>query len=463
MSEPLPFDFDEEVAAPVGERTWTVGQLADRVSSLLAEAFPDQIWVEGEIANLQRPKSGHVYFTLVDADPDTPRPDAALGVTLFSHQKEYVNRVLRRAGGSVRMDDGVRIRIKGTVEHYARKGEVRLRMTSIDPAYTLGTLASERDRVLAQLRSEGLLGRNAALTLVQPQLRIGLVTSSGSAAHHDVMAELDGTAVGFEVVLVDARVQGADAPASLVAALTEVVRHRVDVVLLVRGGGARTDLAAFDHESVARAVAVCPVPVFTGVGHEIDTTAVDTVAHAAHKTPTAAAAAVALRAREAVAHLEQSQVRLTGSAVAALRRADERLTMASRHVVLGVRADLLHAGQSLNAAANRARQSSAAVLDRAGHHLDATGVSATERARRALRVADAHLTGAGAAIRANDPRRTLARGYSITRQEDGRVVTSIAALAPGALLRTEMSDGEVGSTVTTLHPATHPITSDGEP
>jgi len=450
VSEPLAFDFDDVVPA-AGEFTWTVGQLAEQVSLVLGEAFPDHIWVEGTIANLQRPKSGHVYFSLVE-----PGSDAELGVTLFSHQREYVNRVLRRAGGSVRMDDGVRIRIKGALEHYARRGQVRLRMSSIDPAFTLGTLAGERERVLAQLQAEGLVGLNGALHLVEPQLRIGLVTSSGSAAHHDVMAELDATAVGFEVVLVDARVQGDDAPPTLVAALLEVVHHGVDVVLLVRGGGARTDLAAFDTDAVARAVALCPVPVFTGVGHEIDTTAVDIVAHTAYKTPTAAAAAVALRAREASARLDDCQARLRVAAAAALSRTDHRLSTASRHVVLGVRADLGHSDRFLIATGSRVGALARTQLDRAGHHLATVGPAAAERAHRAVRIAETHLEGAAAAARANDPRRALTRGYSITRDVDGRVVASLAALQPGALLRTELADGEVGSTVTSVSPSPPP-------
>lgn len=448
MSEPLPLDLGAPVPDLPGEPTWTVDQLAAQVSAALGAAFPDQIWVEGVIADLKRSQNGHVYFSLVE-----PGSDAALGVTLFAHQKEYVNRVLRRAGGSVRMVDGVRIRIKAAVEYYARRSQVQLRMSSIDPAFTLGALTLERDRVLAQLREEGLVGLNGTRPLADPQLRIGLVTSSGSAAHHDVMAELDAAGVGFEVLLVDARVQGADAPDTLVAALTEVVRHSVDVVLLVRGGGARTDLAAFDHESVARAVGVCPVPVFTGVGHEIDTTAVDVVAHTAYKTPTAAAAAVALTARDALTRIDGCQARLHAAASTALGRSDDWLSTASRHVVLGVRADLNHAHHSLAAAGSRVGLMARSQLDRSARHLSTIGPTTTERAHRALRMAATQLESAAAAARANDPRRALTRGYSITRGADGRVVASASEIEPGALLRTELADGEVDSTVTSVHPS----------
>ena len=165
-------------------------------------------------------------------------------------------------------------------------------MTDIDPAFTLGRLAADRDRLLRLLDAEGLLGRQAALSRPLVPLRVGLVTAGGSAAEHDVMDELRRSGLGFRVVRADARVQGPTAPRSVAWGLRAVAARGADVVLLVRGGGATTDLAAFDSEVIARAVAGLDTPVLTGIGHDIDRSVADEVAHAAYKTPTACAQAV---------------------------------------------------------------------------------------------------------------------------------------------------------------------------
>ena len=164
---------------PDEPHVYTVSELQSEIRSLLEEDY-HSIWVEGEIRDLSRPASGHVYFNLVDAETD----DAAapmLPVTLFASDKFAVNRVLQRSG-AVRMTDGVQVRIRGQVSHYAVRGTVQLRMTWIDTDYTLGKLAAERERLIRTLDQRGLLEKNRSLPLPLVPLRVGLITSGGSAA-----------------------------------------------------------------------------------------------------------------------------------------------------------------------------------------------------------------------------------------------------------------------------------------
>ena len=135
--------------------TYTVRELAKAVSRAVAHAFPDEIWVQGEIRDLSRASSGHVYFTLLDSEDESG--PAALPVTLFESDKVAVNRVLARSG-AVRMTDGVEVRIRGRVSHYAARGTIQLRMTWIDPDFTLGKLAAARDRLIKSLKESGLVG-----------------------------------------------------------------------------------------------------------------------------------------------------------------------------------------------------------------------------------------------------------------------------------------------------------------
>ena len=175
------------------------------IARALQRAFPDEVWVSGEIRNLNRPASGHVYFTLVDADAGEPVPQ--LPVVLFAGDKEAVNRALVRVSAG-RMVDGMQVRIRGTVGHQPGRGVVQLRMRWIDTEYTLGRLAAERRQVLERLAAAGLLDRQVSLPLPVAPRRIGLVTSVGSAAHADFLDELRHSGFGFVVMESHATVQG---------------------------------------------------------------------------------------------------------------------------------------------------------------------------------------------------------------------------------------------------------------
>src|SRR5581483_2833992 len=266
------------------EPTYSVAELSSGIGAVLSRAFPDEVWVQGEIANISRPPSGHVYFDLVG-------DGCSLAVTLWATDRQVVNAVLRRAGGAVRMTDGTEVRIRVSVSWYAERGRVSLRMLSIDTAYTLGRLAEARELLLNNLAAEGLLRRQDALEVPPVPLRVALITSDGSAAAHDFLRTLEASGHAWKVTLLDARVQGVEAEPSILAALDAACRAAppFDAVCLVRGGGARTDLAVFDREAVARAIALAPVPVWTGIGHELDTTVADAVANRSFRTPTACA------------------------------------------------------------------------------------------------------------------------------------------------------------------------------
>ncbi|MCB1006829.1 MAG: exodeoxyribonuclease VII large subunit, partial [Acidimicrobiales bacterium] len=270
--------------------TLTVSELSTRIGAVIRKGFGGPVWVEGEIHGLSRPASGHVYFDLVEPSATGRRQAASVPVVLWESDKHGVNQTLKQSGAGLRMTDGLAVRIRGTVSFYNAQSRVQLQMSAIDPAYTLGRMAAERDRLLQALAAEGLLDANARRPLPAVPLRVGLVTSDGSAACEDFLHELEASALGFRVSVVHARVQGNLAAATVASALRVAADQDVDVVALVRGGGSRSDLAAFDSELIARAIAHLPVPVLTGVGHETDDSVADAVAHTRYKTPTACAA-----------------------------------------------------------------------------------------------------------------------------------------------------------------------------
>ena len=459
--------FDDPAVGTVPDPTYSVGELSDAIGQALRASFRDEVWVRGEIHDLSRPASGHVYLTLVEQREDGSK--ASLSVMLSAANKVAVNRALTRAGGGVRMVDGTEVRIRGRLDWYGPRGQLQLRMTAIDPAYTLGQLEVARAALLARLQEEGLLGRNKARPMPLVPLRVGLVTSRGSAAEADFLDELTRSGLAFHVIAVDVRVQGAGAARSVARGIASAAGRACDVIAVVRGGGARTDLAAFDDEQVARAIAQAPVPVLTGVGHEIDRSVADEVAHTAEKTPTACAQ---LLVAHVTAHL--ARVEDTWAVIARLAQRDvldhaAALRTRARRAERSVRACLAEADRRLDDRATRARRAGVSATGRAEQRLgrdlgrltgasriqlrDAT--SATDaldrrvvaRAPRALVEAERLLDGAEARVRALDPARALARGWSITTTADGQLVRSPSDVQPGDALITRLASGEVRSTV----------------
>jgi exodeoxyribonuclease VII large subunit len=382
------------------------------------------VWVRGEIQQFRKFKSGHTYFELVEKDGERDRVRAALSVALWRDNRPAVNQMLRETPG-IKIGDGVEVRIRGRVEYYPVTGRLQLIMSAIDPVFTVGKLAADRERVLRALTEEGVLRRNAAIEMPLVPLRVGLVSSGGSAAYGDFVHGLESSGHRFRVAHVDVRVQGAGSPRRIVYALKQLAGRELDVVVVVRGGGARSDLAPFDSELVARAITEMPVPVLTGIGHEVDRTVTDEVAHTCCKTPTAVADLLVELVDDYCSRLARVAHRVSA-------RAHSACVMASRE---------------LQDAARRVHRGVPVALSRERRLLDAHRRRASDAGRRGVRDAQHRLDMAEAQLRALDPRRVLERGYTITRAADGSVLRSATSVRGGDELVTETADGSVRSRV----------------
>ncbi len=461
--------------AEVVDPTWTVADLSKAVGNVLEQAFPGEIWVRGEIRELPPPGDGrrarpHLYFDLIEPAPPGQRPRAVLPVVLWSTDRKRVNADLRRSGVRVSaMDNGVEVRIRGRMRWWAPGGRPQLQMTGIDPEYTLGRLAADRAAVLAALAADDLLDRNARLVLPPVPERIGLVTSFGSAAQADVRRVLEAAGLSHLLVEADARTQGPAAIETVPLALAAAVDAGASLVLLVRGGGSRVELAAFDNEEIARAVATCPVPVITGIGHEVDESVADRVAHTACATPTAAAALVVGGVAAARDRTEALWAAIGAASRRAVRAEGDRLAVRGRHIATHAGGALRTAEAGHRSLSTRLRRRGPAGLSRATARLDALGTSLGRGTRRDLGDADRAVTAAAdrlarrpgplldragrdlvgveARVRAVDPARALARGWSITYTATGELVRSAADAGPGTELVTRLADGEVRSRV----------------
>ncbi|MFL6242013.1 MAG: exodeoxyribonuclease VII large subunit, partial [Acidimicrobiia bacterium] len=381
------------------EPTLSVTELNTTIRDAIRGAIPENVWVRGEVQGFRESRAGHVYFQLVEKDERRNRVQAALDVALFRSHLMTVHAALRKVPG-VELADDVEVRVKGHIDVYPPTGRLQLIMTGIDPVFTAGALAANRDRVLRQLEAEGLLRANAAHALTEVPLRIGLVTSAASAAYHDFLEELDASGFAFRVGVCDVRVQGANAPRRVVWALRRLARiaDAFDAVVVVRGGGSRADLAPFDSDDVARAIAAMPVPVLTGIGHEIDRSVADEVAHTASKTPTACAQVLVERVMEFVYRLDD----------------------VSRGVVHHARSNCALALRELRDCARRARRGPPVALTRELAVVERHRVRAEELGNRAVKQATATLDGS---------ERTLSSaGGRLARAEDRRLDAAAARL-----------------------------------
>ena len=446
------------------EPTYSVSQLCGEVRDFLAEAFP-AVWVVGEAQRVRPSARGHVYFELVEKG-DRDEIVGKLDVVIWQRDFQKVQRLL--AASEQRLTDGVQIRCRGSIDFYAPGGRLQLCVREVDPAFTLGLLERRRRETLAALTAAGLLEKNRGLPLSELPFTLALITSHGSAAYHDFLSGLAESGYGFRVLFLHAAMQGKEAEREVVSALAALAGLGVDCAVLIRGGGSRTDLAAFDSRSIAEAIARAPFPVLTGLGHEIDQSIADLTAHTAFKTPTKVAEFLIERMARAELQLEEVRRRLLREAQEPLRAGREALGRAERGVHLarmrlaaaGARIDehartLARLGRSALREAERRREALssrlAEIAPRRLAGLEKARVYLGERiagaGRGRLREAAATVQGIERLCQQLDPQRTLERGFSLTRDAAGALVRQPGQARPGDLVTTRVAGGDFKSRV----------------
>ncbi len=407
-------------------QVWTVSALMLAGSDALAARF-GAVAVRGELSGFTRAGSGHCYFTLKDDQGQA----ALLRCAMF-----------RRAASMLAFApaDGHRVELRGRLDVYAARGELQLIVESLERVGA-GSLYEEFLRLRARLEAQGLFAAERKRPLPAHAHTLGVITSLGAAALHDVVAAFARRAPQVRLIIYPSLVQGAQAPAALVAALQTAARHgQAQALLLVRGGGSLEDLWAFNDERVVHAIAQCPLPVVCGVGHESDVTLADLAADLRAPTPTAAAELAAVPQAELLAEVQaQSQ---------ALSRALQRR-------LAGLAQGLDHQALRLGTPAAVWRQQSQrldALAHRLQHALQPALLAArTAQAHHALRLRRAvaaqlrrqhqSLVAGAARIQALNPERVLQRGYAWVEDAQGHAIVSSRALNPGKTVRAVWADG----------------------
>ena len=421
--------------------TFTVAELADAIDQVLRKGFRDGAWVRGEIEGFQQRPNGHVYFSLAERGE---AGNATLPVVLFAGTLARMRPLLARH--RMRLANGLAVRVHVRIEFYAPSGRVSLVMDGLDPTYTLGQLAAGRDQLMRVLVAEGLLDANKRRRLSTAPLVLGVVTSVGSAAWHDLVHELEGSGIGFHLLAAHTTVQGEGAVGGIVGAINALARLAPDLILVVRGGGSRTDLATFDDERIARAIATCSVPVWTGLGHEIDRAVADDVAHSSHKTPTACAAALVSRVNEVQRQANATWSSIVVESAAGLDRAERRLDESTLRVARRTEGAVLAARARLAADARQLARAAVRVTDETDRRTARHIAMLSTAARAGVREAERFVSLSESRVAVLDPALALARGWSITRRADGALVRSVHDVRAGEQLEITVADGTIQGT-----------------
>ena len=395
---------------------FTVTELNRQVRLLLEQRFP-LFWVSGEVSNLTRAASGHVYFSLKDAQ-------AQVRCVMFRSRAQSL---------PWQLENGQQVEAQALVTLYEARGDFQLNVEGMRRA-GIGRLYELFVQLREKLAREGLFDAEIKRELPRFPRRVGLITSPQAAALRDVIAAFARRAPHVELIVYPTLVQGAEAPAAIVTALgTSSARNECDLLLIVRGGGSIEDLWAFNNEAVARAIAahcaVSPAPIISGIGHETDTTIADYVTDRRAATPTAAAELASAGWFEAAAELAG----LTG----ALRRSMQAALETRMQTVDRLALRLLHPAQRL--ASSRQR------VELRTHRLRQAMHQLTTRQRD-------RLSRCSGALSALSPLATLQRGYSIVRTADGKIVRDAGQLAAGATLQLRFAAGEATAVVKQPHP-----------
>jgi len=270
------------------ERVYTISELNSVVRNLLREEFSDYIWVCGEIQDLrERKDKPHIYFKLVQKHPELDEIIAQIKAIIFEEAKKKIFLRMREASPQFELKNNIEVKVLCKVEFYAKRGEIRLFVFDIDPFYTLGKLAQAKARIIENLKRKGLLEKNKQLEFPLLPLRIGLITSFDSAAYHDFINELKVSNYGFKIFLYNSYMQGKFVEQDVIKAIDFFNQSSsVDIIVITRGGGSTADLSWFDNEKIAETIANSSIPVLSALGHQINTTVCDLVAHTSLKTPT---------------------------------------------------------------------------------------------------------------------------------------------------------------------------------
>ena len=403
----------------------TLRQLNLMVRDAIEMQMPDEYWVEAELAEC-RERGGHCYLELIEKEDTTNTPVAKASAKCWRQTWQMIQPYFQRTTGQA-LRTGMKVLLKVYAQFHETYGFSWI-VTDIDPTYTLGDMARKRQEIIRQLKEEGVFDLQRELCIPLFAKRIAVISAAEAAGYGDFCRQLEDNEYGFkfETTLFPAIMQGEQVESSVVAALNTIY-HSIrdfDVVVIIRGGGATSDLSGFDTLALAENVAQFPIPVITGIGHDRDESIFDMVANTRVKTPTAAAALLIDNLRQVLERINNAQQRITLAIHQRIANHKSRLTSLQTLIPALVERTLSNAKHRIELLENRLPAVTERIITNQKHKLSQIELM----------------------LQSYDPQLLLKRGYSITLM-NGRAIRDPKELKVGDEIETRVEKGTICSVV----------------
>ncbi len=420
------------------DNSFSLSELNRRVKDAIRDHLPETYWLRAETSDVRRNQNGHCYLEFVEKDADKQHIVAKARGMIWSNVFQMLSAYFEAETGQS-FTSGLNVLVRVSVDFHELYG-FSLTVVDIDPSFTLGEIARNRQEVLRQLEEEGVLTLNRELELPELTLRIAVISSPTAAGYGDFCDQLARNSGGFafQTRLFPAIMQGERSESSIIGALEKVYgySHLFDAVAIIRGGGATSDLNCFDSYALAVNVAQFPLPVVSGIGHERDVTVLDHVAHTRAKTPTAVAEFFIGHITQTATGLADLEERLVGQTRSVLQEEVSQLRLLTREAV-HLSALLLQRETALVQK----------ISERMRHQLN----QRMQEQRHQIETKEQY-------IRMVSPANVLKRGYTLTTRQ-GHIITSLQALSPDDVIETHFRDGVATSIIRDLGSDPEPVTT----
>lgn len=433
----------------VNKQTYSLSELTGEIHDVLKEAFPDTYWVRAETSDVHiNSASGHCYLEFIEKDTQSNQIIAKARGTIWAKTFRMLKPYFEMETGQ-HFTSGLKVLVRVSIDFHEVYG-FNLNVVDIDPSYTLGDLVRKRQEIIRQLQEEGVFTLNKELSLPALPQRIAVITSPTAAGYEDFINQLFYNKAGypFYVKLFPALMQGEKTEESIIAALERIDSHRelFDAVVIIRGGGATSDLNSFDSYLLAANCAQFPLPIITGIGHERDDTIIDLVAHTRLKTPTAVAAFLINCMDQAAEQLNLLQQALCTDTLSILQEKKQTLQRIGTLLPATVNNRIERNRSALNLLASKLPTITSGLLERNKNQLELMHQRIHTAISSRLLKESRFIELQEQFIRMASPDYILKRGYSLTLR-DGKILKSAKAVKSGDHLTTRFSDGEIESEV----------------
>lgn len=406
-------------------RSFSVSQYNQAIQRRLAEV--PQVWVQGVITQLKT-REPMVYLSLAEFREGQERPVSTLELNCWTKDWRVFEQRFAEMSLPVEIQAELKVSLLVKADYYVPWGKFQPRIMDINPEFTLGELALTREKILAALKKDGLLDLNKSLAMPSPCLRIGLITAPNSAAYHDFCEVLNLSPFAFQIKPFFAKMQGDHCAISIIHILREMDYEALDVLCIIRGGGSKTDLVYFDNEELCREIALAPIPILTGIGHQIDTSIADMVAWENRITPTDCARYLVQMATEVLHELHLFQNRLKEICQLKLRQEQQKVNLRSQRI----------------------RQDWNFRHEKAQHQLDFHQQKLLHTVHSALKEHQLNLQSRKVQIERADPSKLLQQGWTLSLHAQSGKKIKPSEFTEGMEIKTLTLDAEIHSTITKI-------------